>query len=238
MHLLDESEKALERLRVAEAARGRVDVAHALGELYEELHARAGRIAVLAQRRSLLKNKGISISVPADLGRVKDRVIGVASQFKGAPEVSTLKVGSRWTGLLGALDGIAEALDRAVLDGWKSYFRTALFAGLPPDVKSGRLAPTLDNKKRLAEYTRLYERFITYRDRVPETAERLEELQQISRQLEAITFVEDMPAEVVEFLRATATQNGASLKALTPDVLEWLKKQDLAIEYVVRARLV
>jgi hypothetical protein len=235
--LLEQAGTVLARIRKAEAARGNLEVAHAFSDLNGQLLERTQKIAALAERYHLLKGKKVSVAKPADLETVEERLKTVSTQFKEKPVVSTLKTGQRWTGLLASLDGLAGAAGRQLLDAWKNYFTNGLFGGVSPEILKGRLALTPKNKKNLAEYAQLYTRFIVYRDRIPENAQQFEELQTLSRKLEAITFDENVPKDVAAFLRATSTERGGALELLTQSVLDWLTENELADKYVIRARI-
>jgi len=235
--LIDQAGKVLARIRKAEAARGNLEVAHAFSDLNSQLQERAQKIAALAERYRLLKGRKVSVAKPTDLDAVEERLKTVSTQFKDKPLVSTLKTGQRWTGLLASLDGLAGTADLQLLAAWKNHFANSLFGGVSPEILKGRLAPTPKNKKNLDEYAQLYTRFIAYRDRIPETAQQFEELQTLSRKLEAITFDENVPKDVAAFLRATSTERGGELDLLTQSVLDWLTENELADKYVIRARI-
>jgi hypothetical protein len=235
--VLEQAEKVLIRIRKAEAARGNLEVAHAFSELNAQLAQRSQRISAVAELYGLLKSKKVSVAKPTNLDLVEERLKGISTQFKEKPAVSTLKIGQRWTGLLASLDGLAGTADRQLHEAWKTYFATGLFAGLSPEVLRIRLAPTPKNKKSLSEYTQLYAKFIVYRDQIPESAERFEELQTISRKLGEISFDENVPKDVAAFLRATSSERGGELRLLPQSVLDWLTENELADKFAIRARI-
>ena len=133
-----------------------------------------------------------------------------------------------------SLEAASVTLETTLRQDWQRYFSEHLFAGLPPDQRRIGLAQIPENKVALDKYTRLYEKFARHRSTVPVTQEAIDEVHALSAALGEITFKEDVPKPVEAFVNAI--NNGASLRLLTAEVLDWLRENELLDSYVVRAR--
>jgi hypothetical protein len=229
---------AHERLRNADAARVGLDEAQALLVLNKELNAKASRFHELVERGNLLRKYGVPLSDIPNSSSTKQAIINVEARFQESPTASTLKQGTRWTSLVAKLDTIINALESQQRHDWKEYFGARLFAGVTPELRKSTLVPTL-NKNAIEQYTRLYEKFIRYRNLIPSNAEILEEVHRCSDELGKIQFVdnENVPAAVKRFFDAVATSSGASLELLTTEVIDWLHENELLGNYFARARI-
>lgn len=235
--LLENARDALFRLQQARDAQAGFAEAQELQRLNKTLNTKATRVLEMVGRVKLLHQYGVPLSVGPDTRAVKQAVGNLADRFREAPSVKTLTQGNRLTKVMDGLGGLGDGIDSQLRQDWKEYFSNQLFAGAPPEKRKATLVQTPENKKAIDRYTNLYEIFTRYRTTVPVTAEELEKILHVSRELEMITFKEDVPDNVKRFFDAVATGSGASLELLTHDVIDWLRENKLLGSYVARAKL-
>lgn len=237
MSLLDRARESIARLKVAESARTGVEEAQTLDALRRDLSDRATRIGDVAARAKVLRAEGVVLSKLPQIEKANLGIANVAARFREKPVSTTLKQGKRWKDLLESLDMTNKIAGDAQLEDWKTYYRTRLFAGLPPTQVKVTLALTPANIKALATYAELFNKFSAYKAVVPPTGEAIQEVKRCSKALEKIKFDQNVPDDVAKFFEATASSTGASLDLLTDTVLKWLRSNMLLGNYVARARL-
>ncbi|ONN70919.1 hypothetical protein [Pseudomonas oryzihabitans] len=236
MTLIIDATSTLERLTQQKAAVEGAEESKALDILQVELSQLAWPIKALATKSVVLRSEGISLSAISDLGNVIESVQKSLERFKQMPKATTLRQGKVWTSLTNRLQTLAQKAQTAQIKDWQLYFDQHLFGGLPPAKREATLAAkTPQNEKALKLYRELYQSFIKYRQQTPANTEELKQLRLLSQQLAEITFQEDVPEAVREFLDAVS--GGAGLNLLTTEVLTWLHDNELMANYVVRARI-
>lgn len=237
--LLDEARNVRARLTRAEASSSGIEEANALATRRDELKELAVRIMMLASRYTLLRAAGIPLTPISNIDTAKQVTTQIRDRFVESPEVSTLTNGKRWTRLVTTLNELKDSAEILQKQDWKNYFNSKLFGGVPPEQRRQTIVLALpENQKALERYTKLYQSFSQYRNTVPSTVEALHEVHVCSKDLADIKFVEndDVPIHVKAFFNATSTGSGANLDFLTPEVIEWLRTNNMAANYVVRAR--
>lgn len=234
--LLQKIKGAMDRLSKAEAAREGVDEAEALEGLRKELVEKTSKIHDLAVRYKVLRREGVSLSPLEDIEKIQQAVANVVERFREDPSSSTLK-GTRWTSLNKRLEELNKTIEHFLLESWRAYFTTHLFAGSLPYQLKTRLAHTPENVKALARYTELFNNFILHKATIPANCEAIQEVRRNSEELAKIKFDESVPEEVGNFFEAVASNTGASLELLTPTVFKWLRDNNLLGNYVARARI-
>lgn len=237
--LLNNAQNVRARLMRAEAASSGIEEAQALATKRNELQALAARVEMLARRNTLLWEEGIPLSPIPNIDRTRQVISQINARFAEAPKAATLVDKQRWSKLVSTLTEFAASTEMLQREDWRAYFSSKLFGGVPPEQRRQTILQTLpENRKALERYTNLYQRFNQYRNTVPNTVEALRELHSCSNQLANIQFVEndDVPTSVRAFFNATSTGTGASLDFLTPEVIEWLRTNNMLANYVVRAR--
>lgn len=236
----NEATKLRERLRRAEAATSSVEEAEALSKKKIELRILVDKVTNLADRRSLLKFGGVSLSdPPEDLDKVAHSCRLLSTRFTESPTASTLVDKQRWKNLTDALTTFQVAEETQQKLNWKAYNDTKLFGGVPPEQRERTILLSLpENQKALALYKNLYKRLTAYRATLPSTSEELKEVQECSKQLSSIEFVEnkDVPVAVQEFFKATSSGFGANLDLLTTEVVDWLRSNSMLNNFAVRAK--
>lgn len=165
----------MDRLSKAKAAREGVDEAKALEGLRMELVEKTSRIHDFAIRSQVLRTEGISLSSLERVEKIQQAVEDVVERFRKNPLSSTLK-GTRWTTLNKRLDELNQTIHSLLLENWKAYFTTRLFAGSPPNQLKTRLAHTPENLKALARYTELFNNFVSYKATIPVNREAIQEV--------------------------------------------------------------
>ncbi|MYZ42457.1 hypothetical protein [Schauerella aestuarii] len=216
-----------------------VEEAEALSKKKSELHALAAKVASLAERRGLLERGGVPLSQSPDVEKARQSCAMILTRFMESPKAATLVDKQRWIRLtesIGEFNTVEETLQKY---DWKGYCGSRLFGGLPPEQREQTILMTLqENQEALALYRRLHKRLLVHRAGVPDTTEALEEVQECSRQLSEIRFVEnqDVPSEVRAFFDATSSASGANLELLTTDVVNWLSLSGMLKNFSVRAR--
>ncbi len=237
--LLDESRAVRDRLTRMEAAKTSVVEASSLSAKANELKIWATKVQMLSDRNRLLREQKIARSSSLDVTPVL-QIISLSSQrFAESPQSSTLVGGQRWSKLVTALGEFSTAAETLQKQDWVKHFASRLFAGVPPEQRKQTIVQTMpDNKVALETYTRLYQRLNKYRNAVPASAEDFDDVQLCSDQLAAIKFQEndDVPGPVKAFFNETSSGFGASLNFLTPEVVDWLRTNNMLGNYVVRAR--
>lgn len=235
----EEARKARERLVRADAAMSSVEEADALSRKKNELRALAGKVTALAERRCMLQQGGVPLSEPHGVEKARQSCRMILSRFTESPKAATLVDKQRWTKLTESLtefNAVEETLQR---QDWKEYYGTKLFGGVPPEQREQTILMTLpENRDALALYKNLYKRLSLYRTMVPSTEAELREVQESSRQLSGVRFVEnnDVPSAVREFFNATSSGGGANLELLTTEVVDWLRSNGMLNHFAVRAR--
>jgi hypothetical protein len=232
--LLVDAKAALERLQIAQGAQANVDEVRRLIDLHKSLADKQVKLHTLATRAVMLREGGVPLSDSPDFRTARKLIAHLRDRFDAQPKANTLTQGKHWPGLLEAIEAAVATLESTLQQDWRSYFSDHLFPGLPPERRRIGLAQIPENKVALDKYTRLYEKFARYRNTVPTTQEALDEVHALSEALAQITFKEDVPKAVEAFVNAI--NNGASLRLLTAEVLDWLRENDLLDSYVVRAR--
>ncbi|WP_348697901.1 hypothetical protein [Duganella fentianensis] len=233
--LITDAKAALERLLLAQDAQANVEEVRSLIDLHKSLVDKQLKLHAVAARSSMLRKAGVPLSDRLDFHSARKLIAQLLDRFNARPKASTLTQGKHLSGLFEALEAAIATLEITLRRDWSQYFAGQLFAGLPPERRRIGLAQTPDNKIALDTYTRSYEKFARYRNTVPASKEVIDEVHALSQELGRITFEENLPESVEAFVNSI--NNGASLRLLTPEVLDWLSKQDLLDSYVVRARV-
>lgn len=233
--LLIDAKAALERFNIAQDAQANVDEVRRLIDLHKSLAEKQFKLHALAARAVMLREARVPLSESPDFQKARKLIAHLRGRFDEQPKASTLTQGKHWHGLLEALEAANATLENSLRQDWCRFFSDHLFPGLPPERRRVGLAQIPDNKTALDKYTRLYEKFARYRNTVPSTQEAIDEVRALSEELVQIKFEENVPKPVEAFV--TAINNGASLRLLTPEVLDWLRMHDLLDSYVVRARV-
>lgn len=232
--LVVDAKAALERLESAQGAQAKADEARALIDQHKLLAEKQLKLRTLTARVVMLRQAGVPLSDSLDFSGMRKTIAHLRDRFDAQPKASTLTQGKHWANLLMALETASATLETTLRQDWHRYVTDRLFAGLPPDRRRISVTPIPSNKIALDKYTRLYAKFAPYRNTVPTTQEALDEVHAVSEELAQIKFEEDVPKQVEAFVNAI--NNGASLRLLTAEVLDWLRAKDLLDDYVVRAR--
>lgn len=235
MSLLETAQESLARLMKVEAAREGVVEAQELGALRNELENISLPLKVLAANSATLRKEGVPLSAVSEVRAAIETVKNVATRFGEVPTSTTLKQGTRWTGLTKKLTALATLVSDTRASDWQIFFDSNFFGGARPEARRARLAPTPENEKMLILYSRLFQTYIKYRTQIPKDSADFEVLRCISDDLADIQFQEDVPADVRKFFEATG--KGAGLDLVTNEVIEWLRINNLLGSYVVRARI-
>lgn len=237
--LLNDARNVRARLMRAEAASSGIEEADALARKRNELAELASRVMMLARRNALLREEGVLLSPIPDIDKAKELIRQISARFAESPKATTLVDKKRWSKLILALTEFNASAETLQKQDWKAYFISKLFGGVPPEQRKQTILQALpENQKALVRYTHLYQCFNQYRNTVPSTVEALREVHGCSNDLANIQFVEndDVPTPVKAFFNATSAGSGASLDFLTPEVIEWLRTNNMLANYVVRAR--
>jgi hypothetical protein len=235
MLMQEKSQAVLIRLNKIQEAKEGVDEAKTLDGLRNELGQLVNPIKQLASNAKLLSNQGLKLSSVLEFDSAVETVRKVSARFQEEPKSSTLRQGTRWSGLKNKLITLAINIGEAQANDWNTFFAINFFGGLPPTQRGAQLAPTPENKKALERYKILYQNFNKYRSNIPKDAEEFEYLRKLSEQLNQIKFQEDVPGDVSKFFQAIGT-GGASLEMLTAEVIDWLRSNNSLMNYVVRAK--
>ncbi|MBB5458758.1 protein DpdI [Paraburkholderia sp. Cpub6] len=237
--LLNDAQNVRSRLAQAEAASVNIEEADALASKKKELDEYSARIVMLTRRYTLLRNEGIQLTALEKLDEARLLISQIRDRFAESPKSSTLVDKKRWSKLISTLTEFAVSAETQQKLDWKTYFSSKLFGGVPPEQRKQTIMQTLpENRNALDRYTSLYQRFNQHRITVPSSIEALREVQDCSKRLAEIRFVEndDVPQSVRAFFNATSTVGGASLDLLTSEVVDWLRTNKMLVNYVVRAR--
>lgn len=239
--LLIDARNVRARLIRAEAASNGIEEAEALAAKRNELQELVDRIVALVRRNTLLREESVPLSQTPDIDKVKQLISQINARFAESPKAATLVDKQRWnwSKLVSMLTEFRASAETLQKQDWKAYFSSKLFGGVPPEQRKQTILQALpENRKALELYTHLYQRFNQYRNTVPSTVEALREVHGCSKDLANIQFVEndDVPAPVRAFFNATSAGSGANLDFLTPEVIEWLRTNNMLANYVVRAR--
>ncbi len=238
--ICDEANILRNRLLRAEAATSNVEEAEALAKKKMELRDLVNKVAILAERRSLLRAGGVSLSDPPDdLEKVKQTTRMLSTRFAESPNSLTLVDKQRWKNLTDGVIRFQTIEETQQKQNWKSYFETKLFGGVPPEQREQTILMSLpENQESLSRYKSLYKHLTACRTSLPSTIDELKGIQDCSEELSQIQFIEnkDVPLAVREFFRATSSGVGANLDLLTTEVIAWLRANDMLNNFAVKAR--
>jgi len=237
MPLLEEVQEALARLKRAEAARSGLEESHALEEQRKSLSEKENALQRITVRSDMLRRNHVAATVPAGLAQLRIRLQSIKAQFREAPVAATLRSGRRISGLTTSINALVVDVGKTQATDWQTFYSSKLFGGPAPASIKARLALTPKNNEALERYSSLFASFAVFRNRIPESQAEFDQLSSASKALGKITFEEDVPADVANFFAATASNVGANLKLLTPEVLQWLRDNHLLEKYIVRAHL-
>jgi len=234
MGILEDAKSTLERLAKVRAAATGANEANAIELLRSALMDMLAPISLLSTNASLLRQKGVDLSPIPELRVVIAAVKTAQERFIESPKATTLRQGTRWTSLTNRLGAIAASGRSAQAIDWGRFFENNYFGGLPPTQRFAKLAATPENAIAIKRYQAAYQAFARYRSQPPVDSDDFDTLRLLSNQLTEIVFQEDVPDDVKKFLDATSS--GAALDLLTPDVLKWLRENELLGNYTVRAK--
>lgn len=234
MTIIEEAKSTLALLKRVNAASTGADEAEAIGLLTNELKTYSTRINSLVRNASLFRQQGVKLSPLPDLRSALEALKNNKERFAENQKATTLRQGTRWTTLTKKLASLVETGESTQASDWKTFFENNYFGGPTPAQLQARLAATPENMKRLEQYRARYQAFNKYRTQPPKDEDEFSSLRELSSQLAEITFQEDVPEAVARFI--AATNFGASLDLLTPEVLTWLSENKLLSNYVVRAK--
>jgi hypothetical protein len=238
MPLLIDARKASERLRLAQSARDNIDEASQLNDRKRELQNLEKSLAGIADRHALLTREGITPGNIDGLTNTRQAVTAIAAAFNRERRAATLTQGQYWQNLTDRLNQAVNNAQARHTEAWQAYWRT-LFGGLPPTQLQQTIVPGLpENDTAMTRYRVLHGEFDKWRNRIPGTDTDLNQVRTRARELREIRFTmnNDVPEPVKRFFAATVTGTGASLELLTPEVIDWLGKNKMLANYVVRTR--
>lgn len=237
--LLNESRNIRERLTRIEQAKTSVEETTALSAKANEIATWFLKVQKISERNKLLVDKKVARSEIPDVKSCLLIINQISQRFSESPQSTTLVGGQRWTKLGNAISTLFTSVETLQKQDWIKHFSSNLFAGVPPEQRKQTIVQSMpDNIAAFRNYTQLYQRFNKYRNLVPSNIQEIEEVLACSEQLTAIKFQEndDVPGPVKAFFNATSSGSGANLDFLTPEVVEWLRSNNMLANYVVRAR--
>lgn len=234
MGILEEAKSTLGLFERVKAIAEGANEAKAIDLLRSKLVELSAPIHLLASNALTLRQEGVGLSPISELGVAIDAVKKARERFVESPKATTLRQGTRWTSLMNRLEALAEKGRTTQASDWRNYFDGKYFQGLPPVQRGATLAATPENTKAIDRYRTLYQAFIKYRSQPPQSSDEFNTLRLLSKQLAEIAFQDDVPEDVRRFLDATSL--GAGLDLLTPEVIDWLRENNLLANYIVRAR--
>jgi hypothetical protein len=234
MGILEEAKSTLALLSKVKAVAEGANEARAIDQLRNELAQLSEPINQLACGALILRQGGVGLSTVPELKGVADTVRKAQERFAESPKATTLRQGTRWTALTNKLEKFAKDGATTQASDWQNFFENNYFVGPSPTQRGAKLAKTPENSKAIERYQTIYQAFNKYRSQPPKDSGDFNTLRSLSKQLAEITFQEDVPEEVRKFLDATSF--GAGLDLLTPEVLNWLRENNLLTNFTVRAK--
>lgn len=157
-------------------------------------------------------------------GKFQDRPESIIdnNNFNGAKFLSTLK------------SSLTNPLKKELLEAWKNYLTRTLPATNPEIIdllyRIDAFKPTVQKVKNL--------RALIKEEELPKSEEEFSYIESIIHQLQeswnALSSSE-VPDDVIRFLRASVSQQGATLDLLNPEVLMWVKQN--RVDNLLRIRL-
>jgi hypothetical protein len=143
--------------------------------------------------------------------------------------------GDLFTGVQASADKAMRELERQATGAWQRYTAQEM-----PDISAEVLTALEDDPRAgstVARMMRLSEVLRRLRDRPIPSPEVMNEFDEATAQLRtawSALDVANLSEEIVAFLRAANSAQGAPLDSLTEQVHEWLEKRDAAGHYVIR----
>ena len=157
----------------------------------------------------------------------------------GAPrlieDLGQALTGDLFTGVQASADKAMRELERRATGAWQRYTAQKM-----PDISAEVLTALEDDPRAgstVARIMRLSEGLRRLRDRPIPSPEALKEFDETTAQLRSAWSVLDVASlseEIVAFLRAANSAQGAPLDSLTEQVREWLEQRGAAGHYVIR----
>ena len=195
----------------------------------------AGSLATLMQTYRLFEKNGIDFEeTRGEVGPTLDRLRKVREQFEEDPGYIIDRQGSLrslWKRIESHRDGLRLQLDKA----WRQHVR---------DHAPGQDEEVLDVLGRIPDFEKPVQRIRTQASRLerkketlPRTEEDLQAIHALSESIgEAWQSIGsgELSDDVLAFLKAAASQSGASLDLLTPGVRDWLEREGLTESFAVR----
>lgn len=237
--IINDARIARNRLQRAYAASSSVEEAEALSKKRIELQTYVEKVGTLADLRSLMRLRGVSLSDPPEVQKIKQSCDMLRSRFTEAPKAATLVDKQRWSKLIELLTKFSVEEETLQKQDWKGYCGSKLFGGAPPEQREQTILRSLpENQRALELYSKLYRQLVAYRSMLPRNAIDLQNAQEISKQLSEIRFIEndDVPVSVRQFFNATSSGTGANLEFLTVEVMDWLRLNAMLDKFAIRAR--
>ena len=235
--LLNESEVLTERIKGTKNTQDNKEEVEALDALSTSIRVIGTSFQTLVGATRLLRKNKVPLlfSDQKNLVEVLKTVKQITSDFDTSPISVTLKKGNKWHNLEKKLNPLTTQLNSTVHNSWKEYAQKIYFGGPRPSELDTRLALTPKNKELLVEYRALYDEFDNYRNNLPKSESDFKKIKDLSEALKKFNFEEEVSPEVKDFYDAI-TEGCASLTLLTPEVMEWLKTNNLLIGYEVRIK--
>jgi hypothetical protein len=239
MSLFERSERLgrdIESLRSATTLASQVEAIRGRADSFEQA---ASKLRAATQRAEALRARGVSVTIDlssasgirhyieawrADVSKDQSAVIGAAGQ--------TVK-----PRMIDPVVKIADDLQTAAAAAWRAHAKEKL-----PRINNetlNLLEGLPGQKVAVKSFRELHRRVLDLADVLPATAGEFERFDTLAEQcanawrnLDA----SDLPDAVRRFLREAGSAAGATLKALTPEVLTWLDQHGFAETFRIRAR--
>jgi len=239
MTLADQAASILKRHQDLGSLQQRRQEFDALHQRKESFEGGRDQLLTTLEWVSHLRTAGVAISIEANQATsARVQLTELRSAFAESRSSRDLTAGNRWPRLQASFAKVANALSQAAEDAWQDFKVTQLSFEAPENIKP-RLPLTPENERALrtyqAEYTALSQELRMPASRRPPVQQMLRRAETLRRAIADMKH--DCPPAITAFLAAVSTTTGVSLAQLTPEVLDWLRENELLGRYVVRLRV-
>lgn len=240
--LIDEAKVLVEDLKKLATSKIDSDEVSSLQEKRICLESWLGEINKLKGVHTLFGKQEILKSANQNVKGLTSLLNKILNEFRVDRNHETLTKENRWTDLDKKYSTFKDSLKSSLEGDWNTYFESK-YSRPTPSVQQQTIAMNLPkNVDELQEYKKIFIELNEYKKSLPASEEIFDECDELLRKLDLISgrFVnaEKLPDFVVSFFLAlkNSGMGGVPLCDVTPEVIDWLRSNNLLNNYVVRSK--
>lgn len=233
--IVDDCQKLVERIAEKERLRRHVELLNRFERVGEQLDQAASRLSPLLSSFSALKESGIAEVTLPSAESLRDDAAAVLALFQADREAILDASRFKPKPFTDAVKSLADELQGALLQAWQTYAGTRVLA-------TNR--ELLDVLERLPKFRSAVQRIRSLSEKIrqaqailPTSKAQVEEFNRLVGQAERAWQElggEQMPKEVLDFLKAAISPAGSRLGFLTDTVRSWLTEHGIMSSFVIK----